>query len=144
MSDVQTFATSRRAHLRWDVGLWSAQIALALLYGTSGIMNTFMAPESLVSIGMNYVTDIPHWLLRFIGISELAGTAGVILPALLRIMPNLTPLAALGFTTIQVLAIGFHSMRGEFAEMAPLNLAMLALSLFVLWGRTRKAPVSPR
>jgi hypothetical protein len=45
---------------------------------------------------------------------------------------------------IQVLAIGFHIMRGEFAEMAAMNLSLLALSAFVLWGREAKAPIKPR
>ena len=66
------------------------------------------------------------------------------MPALTRIKPVLTPLAALGFATIQVLAIGFHTMRGEFAEAAPINLLLLGLSLFVVWGRLRKAPIAAR
>ena len=52
-------------------------------------------------------------------------------------------LAALGFSAIQVLAMGLHSMRGEF-QVLPVNLVLLALSLFVLWGRTSKAPVAAR
>ncbi len=63
---------------------------------------------------------------------------------LTRIRPGLTPLAALGFVTIQILAIGFHVVRGEIASSAPLNALLLGLSLFVLWGRTKKAPISPR
>ena len=68
---------------------------------------------------------------------------GLILPALTRILPRLTPLAALGVSIIQVLAMLFHVSRGEFMVL-PLNVVLLALSLFVLWGRERKAPISPR
>ncbi len=144
MSDVQTLPNSSRAPFRWEIALWSAQILLALLFGAAGVMKTFMAPEALVPMGFNYATEIPYWLLRFIGVCELAGAIGVILPALTRIMPIFTSLAALGFVMIQVLAIGFHVMRGEFAEMAAMNLSLLALSAFVLWGRETKVPIKAR
>ncbi|MNL87944.1 hypothetical protein D3C87_2173820 [compost metagenome] len=58
-------------------------------------------------------------------------------------MSRLTPLAALGFSLIQVLAMGVHISRGEFMVL-PMNLVLLALSLFVLWGRERKAPIVAR
>ena len=51
------------------------------------------------------------------------------------ILPWLTPLAAIGLSLIQVLAIGFHARRNETAKSLPMNLVLLALSLFVLWGR---------
>jgi len=130
--------------LAWQIGIWSAQILQFLAFGPFGLMKTFLSPEALVGMGLSFARDVPYWLLRFIGISELAGSLGIVLPALTRVMPFLTSLAALGFVTIQVLAIGFHIMRGEFAMMAPLNFALLGLSLFVLWGRTRKLPISPR
>jgi uncharacterized membrane protein YphA (DoxX/SURF4 family) len=130
--------------LAWQIGIWSAQILQFLAFGPFGLMKTFLSPEALVGMGLSFARDVPYWLLRFIGISELAGSLGIVLPALTRVMPFLTPLAALGFVTIQVLAIGFHIMRGEFAMMVPLNFALLGLSLFVLWGRTRKLPISPR
>jgi uncharacterized membrane protein YphA (DoxX/SURF4 family) len=135
---------ANRASSGWRIGLWSAQIALALLFGASGAMKVFLSPEAQAAMGMNDALDIPVLLLRFIGVCELAGALGMILPALTRIMPRLTPLAALGFATIQALAIGFHFTRGEIAMMAPINLTLLGLSLFVLWGRTQKAPIAPR
>ena len=66
-----------------------------------------------------------------------------VLPALTRIQPWLTPLAALGFVAIQVLAIGFHITRGEVHGL-PMNVVLLALAAFVVWGRTRKAPIEGR
>lgn len=144
MSDVQTLPNSNRAPFRWQVALWAAQILLALLFGAAGAMKTFMAPEALVPMGLNFATEIPTWLLRFIGLCEMAGAVGIILPAATRIMPILTSLAALGFATIQVLAIGFHLLRGEIVEVATMNVALLALSAFVVWGRNAKAPITSR
>ncbi len=66
----------------WRIGLWSAQIALALLFGASGGMKVFMSPEAQAAMGMNDALDIPVLLLRFIGVCEIAGAFGMILPAL--------------------------------------------------------------
>lgn len=128
----------------WRIGLWSAQIILATLFGMAGVLKTTMAPEALPPMGIAWATDVPVMLLRFIGTVELLGAFGVILPALTRIRPFLTPLAAIGFATIQVLAIGFHATRGETGQTLLMNILLLALSLFVIWGRLRKAPIQSR
>jgi uncharacterized membrane protein YphA (DoxX/SURF4 family) len=144
MSTVTREHDGRQGGVPWQIALWAAQILLFMAYGASGVMNSFASVDSLMAMGMTHAGVLPYWLLRFLGISELAGTLGIILPALTRIKPVLTPLAALGFTAIQLLAIGFHMARGELAQMAPINLTLLGLSLFVLWGRLKMAPVAPR
>ena len=128
---------------KWNIGLWVAQVVLAAIYVMAGFMKLTQPIDALVASGMTYAGDYPEMLTRFIGTMEVLGAVGIILPAATRILPILTPLAALGFSTIQVLAIGLHSSRGEF-QVLPVNLVLLALSLFVLWGRLRKAPISPR
>ena len=143
MSDGRNSTSADRAGLAWQIGLWSTQVSLGLFFGMTGIMKTFMSPEALVANGVGSAMDLPYWLLRFIGISEIAGAIGIILPAATRVVPFLTPLAALGFATIQVLAIGFHTMRGEFV-MLPLNCVLLGLSLLVIWGRTQKSVIAAR
>lgn len=140
MTDVTSGAAGRNW---WTIGLWVAQVVLALLFGAAGFMKLFQPIETLSAM-MAWVPVTPEWLVRFIGFVEIAGALGMILPAATRILPFLTPLAALGFVVIQVLAIGLHAVRGETAMSLPLNLVLLALSLFVLWGRFRKAPISPR
>lgn len=128
---------------KWNIGLWVAQIVLAAVYVMAGFMKLSQPIDALVASGMTYAGDYPELLTRFIGTMEVLGAIGIILPAATRIVPKLTPLAALGFSVIQILAIGLHSTRGEF-QVLPVNLVLLALSLFVLWGRTRKAPIAPR
>lgn len=132
-----------RAGLGWKLGLWFAQVLLSLFFGASGVCKLVVAPATLVLMGAAYATDVPHWLLIVIGLCETAGALGIVLPALTRIQPSLTPLAALGFVTLQVFAIIFHVMRGEIAGL-PLNLVLVALAVIVLWGRTKKAPVQGR
>jgi len=141
---VTVSITAARPRKALAISLWVAQVLLALLFGMAGVMKTFMPVPALIANGINYAADLPLWLLRSIGVAELSGAVGVVLPALTRIKPRLTPLAALGFVTIQVLAIGFHAKRGELSMALPLNLVLLSLSLFVLWGRSTKAPIIAR
>ncbi len=117
----------------WSLALWVAQLLLVVAFGGAGIMKLTQPMAQLASMGMGFVTATPEWLVRFIGVCEVAGALAMILPPLTRIAPLLTPLAALGFAVIQVLAIGVHASRGE-----------TAMTLFVLWGRWRKAPIASR
>lgn len=128
---------------KWNIGLWLAQVVLAAVYVMAGFMKLTQPIDALVASGMSYAGDYPELLTRFIGTMEVLGALGIILPAATRIMPRLTPLSALGFSIIQILAIGLHFSRSEF-QVLPVNLALLALSLFVVWGRLRKVPVAPR
>lgn len=126
----------------WSIGLWVAQVVLALMFGMAGVMK-LMTPMDALATQMAWVGESPELLVRFIAVAEIAGALGMILPAATRIMPFLTPLAGVGFAVIQVLAMGVHLMRGELGVL-PINLVLLALALFVAWGRWRKAPIMPR
>jgi hypothetical protein len=77
------------------------------------------------------------------GVLDLLGGIGILLPAVTRIAPALTVLAALGCTALQVGAIVFHLSRGEAAD-TPFNVLLAALALFVAWGRRSKAPIAAR
>jgi hypothetical protein len=121
-----------------------AQLLLLVAFGAAGLMKLTQPVAQMAAMGMGYVTTVPEWLIKFIGTCEVLGALGMVLPSVTRVAPFLTPLAALGFSVIQVLAIGLHATRGETAMTLPANLILLALSLFVLWGRWRKAPIAPR
>jgi putative oxidoreductase len=138
MTSTATTAPSRS----WNIAIWAGQIALALLY-LMGAWFHFLSPEEAASMGAVWMQEVPIALPRFIGVMEVLGVLGLILPAATRIMPHLTVWAAAGLLAIQVLAIPFHAIRGEF-EPLPFNLIYVALAVFVLWGRARKAPISPR
>ena len=78
--------------------------------------------------------------MRFIGVSELLGGIGLILPALLKIRSQLTTLAAAGLSVIMLLANFFHIIRGEFFAL-PITLILFALVAFIFYGRTRIVPL---
>jgi putative oxidoreductase len=128
---------------RWNYGLWAAQIALALLYLMGVWMHLILSPQQAAAMGAVWMSQAPILLVRFIGVMELLGVIGLLVPAATRIQPHLTIWAAKGLLAIQALAIPFHALRGEF-EPLPFNLIYVALAVFVIWGRTHKAPILPR
>jgi putative oxidoreductase len=117
-----------------NIALWIVQSLLAALFLMAGIFK-LVKPEM--------AKDLPAGLVYFIGISETLGGVGILLPSILRIKPMLTPLAALGFSIILVLAAIFHISRGEVSHVPPI-VVFLAMSVFVVWGRYKKAPIQPK
>lgn len=115
-----------------NIALWIAQVILAALFAMAGTMKAFM-PSSDVAKGLAAAGFSPA-LVRFIGVSELAGALGLILPAATGIKPGLTNLAAAGLVTILVLATVFHISRGEFKSI-PMIIVLGGLGLFVALGR---------
>ncbi|WP_309891103.1 DoxX family protein [Archangium sp.] len=122
------------------VGLWVAQVLLFLAFMGAGGMKLVTPAEELLKL--DPTQQIP--LTRFIGVAEVLGALGMILPAASRIRPGLTPLAALGLFTIMVLASGVHVMKGDIAQAIPVVGSLGALAAFVAWGRWKKAPIAPR
>lgn len=125
-----------------NIILGIVQIVLAGLFLMSGGLKAIQPVDKLSDI-IPWAGDVPLGLVRFIGISELLGALGLVLPALLRIKPHLTSLAAIGIAIIMVLAIAFHVSRGETAVIG-MNITLALFALFVAWGRFRKAPVLPK
>ncbi|RXH00267.1 DoxX family protein [Bradyrhizobium zhanjiangense] len=124
------------------IGLWVAQVLLAFVFISAGLVK-LTTPIPQLAAMMPWAGQYSETFVRAIALVDLAGGIGILLPALTRILPRLTVLAALGCAVLQVFALFFHISRGE-APIAPLNIVLLALSLFVLWGRNSKAPIAPR
>ena len=87
-----------------------------------------------------WTKDVSMLLVRFIGFAEFLGGAGVLLPSLLRIKPQLTIWAAIGLATVMLLAMIFHISRGEGA-MTGIHVVLILLASFVAWGRKNKVPI---
>ncbi|MEH2684771.1 DoxX family protein [Bradyrhizobium diazoefficiens] len=124
------------------IGLWAAQGLIFFVFASAGLVK-LLTPIPQLAAMMPWAGQYSETFVRIIGLIDLAGGIGILLPALTRILPRLTVLAALGCTVLQVFALVFHLSRGE-TDVTPLNVVLLALSLFVLWGRGRKAPITPR
>ena len=102
---------------RFHVALWAAQIVLAVVFAMTGAMKTFLPPAELFRM-LPDLAGYPLPFVRFLGIAELAAAAGLILPALTRIAPFLTPLAASGVVVVMIGAFVFHVQAGHFAKLA--------------------------
>lgn len=124
-----------------NIGLWAVQVILGLMFTGIGLWKAFTAIPDLAA-ALPWVADWPR-LVRFIGITELLGGIGLILPAATGIRPKLTGLAGVGLTVVMVLAAGFHLSRGE-AVAVPVNVVIGGLAAFVGWGRLVRAPIKGR
>lgn len=124
-----------------QIALWVTQGLLAAAFIMAGFMKITAPIDELAANGMSFVNNFSEGTVRFIGISELLGAIGLILPALLRIKPILTPIAAIGLATVMVMASIYHISVGE--PPVP-NIILFSLASFVVWGRLKKAPIQPR
>jgi uncharacterized membrane protein YphA (DoxX/SURF4 family) len=116
-----------------NIGLWIAQVLLAVLYAIAGSVKLFQTDRARER--MAWTQGRSDGFVRMVGTAELLGALGMILPMLTGILPWLTPLAAAGLTLIQLLAIfTVHLPRKEYQAL-PMNVVLLALSLFVTIGR---------
>lgn len=120
--------------LSLDFWLWAAAVVAALFYLLAAFMKIARPIPDLAKM-MKWPGDYPPAFVRTIGVIDGAAALGLILPLATGILPFLTPLAALGSVVLQILAIAFHGRRGETRQTVGLNIVLLVLSAFMLWGR---------
>lgn len=136
---LDTAAQPSRA-LHWS--LWGVQALLAFAFFAAGVMKS-VTPLPELGAMMPWVSDSPAFLPRFIGISEILGAVGLILPSALRILPVLTPVAAGALALVMALGVAMHAAYGEWGALgAPF--VLFGLSAFVAWGRSTRARIPAR
>ncbi|HEU5148532.1 MAG TPA: DoxX family protein [Chryseosolibacter sp.] len=123
------------------ITLWIVQVLLAAMFLAVGLMKTATPIEELAQT-MPLAGDMPI-LTRFIGVVEILGGLGLILPAALRIIPKITAWAAAGLALIMIFALIFHLSRGEMSAIGT-NMVLGTLAGFVAWGRATKAQILAR
>lgn len=118
-----------------DIALWIAQGLLALVYLAAGGLKVVRAREKLVASGnFDWMKDSSDVGVKAVGLVEILGALGVILPWLTGIAPILTPIAAIGLVVVQIGALRVHLVRNE-RQPLPANVLLLLLAAFVAAGR---------
>ena len=125
--------------------LWVLQILLGFYFVGSGFGKVLLydtvryaqAPQSVA-----WFAAVPQPLIVFIGVVEVLGGVGLILPAMTRVKPMLTALAGAGLALTMVLATGFHLVRGEYV-LVPTTVVLGAVAAFVAVGRSNHRPIAP-
>lgn len=119
-----------------NIALWIVQGLLAAMFVMAGQMKAFTPIKVRENQQMTWAHDKSDGYIRFIGIVELLGALGLILPLVTGIFPWLTVLAAIGLGLIQALAIfTVHLPKKEF-NVIPVNVVLLALAVFIAFGRS--------
>src|SRR5687768_11746806 len=113
--------------------LWIVQTLLALLFLFAGGMKLTLPPEAFEG-----AVSLPIAFMRFIGVAQVLGALGLVLPGLLRIHTGLTPLAAAGLVIIMIGATAISAAIDLTSALLPLVVGLL--SAFVAYGRWRLAP----
>ena len=128
--NMRNAGSLKRQRLIMTSALWIVQGLLALLFLSSGSMKLGLP----VLLPLPMLLPLPGLFMRFIGIAQVAGAIGLILPGLLRIRPGLTPLAACGLMIIMIGATVLTLASGKVAAaLFPLIVGLLCA--FVAYGR---------
>jgi uncharacterized membrane protein YphA (DoxX/SURF4 family) len=140
----QDGAASPRPRRGLHYTLWTLQVLLALLFLFAGVTKFVMSPEEMAQQAQSQgQAPLPILFLQFIGVAEILGGLGLLLPGLLRIRTGLTPLAAAGLVIVMagatVITLTSNSPAG-----AAIPLVVGLLAAFVAYGRWRLVPLRGR
>ncbi|MFI9593580.1 DoxX family protein [Nonomuraea sp. NPDC052265] len=145
VKDIEQQPKARGTRFTLNGVLWSLQALWGFFFAGSGFGKVLLYDDILYATAPRAVAwyaAVPQSLIVFIGIVEVLGGVGLILPAMTRVKPMLTPLAAAGLTLTMILAAGFHIIRGEY-ELVPANLLLGGVAAFIAAGRWKLRPISP-
>lgn len=117
-----------------EIAVWIVTGLLAAAFVVGGAARALVPPERLAGLGLTWVTDVPVPLLKTIGVLEVAGGAGLVLPLLTGILPILAPVAACGLALVMLAGFVFHARRREWQGL-PITGILFAGAVFVAVAR---------
>lgn len=142
-TDVVTRAAPKAKAM--NVALWTLQVLWGVFFSFTGFGKVLCVNQAVWHMMLPRVpwfSAVPQALFVFIGVCEFLGGVGLILPAMTRVKPKVTPLAAFGLTLVMFLAAVFHSVRGEYNFFLPTNLVLGAGAAFIAYGRWVTRPIA--
>src|ERR1700719_5296813 len=125
-----------------NLALWIIAIVLAVAFAASGLMKQLVPKDKLVTSGQGWAQDFSPTGIRLIGLAEILGAIGLVLPAAVHIAPILVPLAAVGLALVMVGAAVVNARRKDGAGIA-VTAVLFALAVFVVWGRLGPYSLTP-
>ena len=123
-----------------NILLWILQILLALTFLFAGGTKLVIPADVLMKMGSPNQVVLPGLFLKFIGVCEVVGALGLILPGVFHRKQYLTPLAATGLAIIMIGAV-IVTIMGDGIAMAISPLIVGLLCLFVAYGRSKVSPL---
>ena len=123
-----------------NIALWIVQGLLALAFLFAGASKALM-PAANLSKNMVWTKDVGLSFTRFIGVAEVLGAIGLILPAVTHIQTWLTVAAAGGLVIVMLSASIFHLSRKENSNVGG-TIVLLLLAAFIIVGRLVWAPLA--
>jgi uncharacterized membrane protein YphA (DoxX/SURF4 family) len=123
-----------------NIALWVVQILLALAFLAAGVMKSSQPIDKLKQ-NMEWVKHVSPPFVRIVGILELLGGLGLILPAVTHILPWLTAVAAVGLVLAMIGAAITHIALKDYKGMSA-PIVLLILALFIAYGRFAVVPLS--
>lgn len=117
-----------------NVFLWIAAVVLAVVFLMAGARKAIQPKQKLLTM-MKWAETVPDGQLKVLGIVEVLGAIGLILPRALNIAPVLTPVAAVGCAVTMLGAVILHAVRKEYREVVFPPFVLLVLAIIVAVGR---------
>jgi uncharacterized membrane protein YphA (DoxX/SURF4 family) len=114
--------------------LWTLQIMLAAVFAGAGTIKLVQSRQQLATTLGGWVDEFPPSLLKPLGLVEVLGAIGLIVPPLANIAPILTPVAASGLVITMIGAVVTHVRRGEYLNVV-VNVLLAVVAAVVAWGR---------
>ena len=123
-----------------ETALWTTQLLLAAIFFATGLTKLTKPRAQLATGPMRWAADVTDVEFRTVGLLEVLGALGLVLPGALGVAPFLTPLAAVGLALTMIGAIVTHVRMGETDRLA-VPIVVLALALFVAVERFGAYPL---
>jgi hypothetical protein len=116
-----------------NIALWIIAGLVAAGFLFSGLFKLVLPREKYVA-SQPWAAQAPPWAPAAIGVLEVLGATGVILPGAIDVAPILVPVAATGLALVMTGAVLMHLRRREFPALGPSGV-LLILAVAVAWGR---------
>ena len=107
-----------------NLGLWILQGLAAFAFLAAGGMKLAMPRQKLVEKGQGWAGDFSDGKVKLIGLAELLGGVGLLVPWASGVVPLLTPVAAACLAALMIGAAATHVRRGE-TPIPPIVLALI-------------------